>query len=378
MTARQLGGTVPPVTNATGWTAEWDGTGARVLFVPVSGARGMGEYARALALATAAARRLPQLQVHFIVSREAPYAADLPFPKTLIPASPTMHTAEVVEVIRTFRPTLVVFDNAGRTKQLQAAAKVGARVVYVSSRVRQRRKAFRPQWMRVMDEHWIAYPEFIAGSSGLLEKLLLAVMGRPKLRFLDAFLPTSDPVLAQAVLRQFGVFEGNYVLVVPGGGSDYERAKNAPQIIAEAARRLAVRGYPIIVVGVPKLESNEIQTVELRLTPRIPMATLGELIRRAKLVISNGGDTLLQTLACNRACVAIPIAGDQPHRIEKCVQASLAVAATLDSDDVERVALRLLEDADQRQRLEQASTQAGITNAMDGALATLERLARPA
>ena len=97
------------------------GSGGRVLFVPVSGARGMGEYARALALATAAARRLPQLQVHFIVSREAPYAADLPFPKTLIPASPTMHTAEVVEVIRTFRPTLVVFDNAGRTKQLQAA-----------------------------------------------------------------------------------------------------------------------------------------------------------------------------------------------------------------------------------------------------------------
>ena len=349
-----------------------------MLFVPVSGARGMGEYARALALATAAARRLPQLQVHFIVSREAPYAADLPFPKTLIPASPTMHIAEVVEVIRTFRPTLVVFDNAGRTKQLHAAAKAGAHVIYVSSRLRQRHKAFRPQWMRAMDEHWIAYPEFIAGSPGVLEKLMLAVMGRPKLRFLDAFLPPSEPERAQEALRQFGVREGEYVLVVPGGGSDYERAKNAPQIIAEAARRLAVRGYPVIVVGVPKLESNEIQTVELRLSPRIPMATLGELIRRAKLVISNGGDTLLQTLACNRACVAIPIAGDQPHRIEKCVQASLAVSATLDSADVERVALSVLENAELRERLERSSTQAGITNAMEGALETLERLARPA
>lgn len=362
------------MTNAAGW----DGSGGRVLFVPVSGARGMGEYARALALATAASRRLPKLQIHFIVSREAPYAADLQFPKTLIPASPTMHTAEVVDVIRTFRPTLVVFDNAGRTKQLQAAVKVGARVIYVSSRVRQRRKAFRPQWMRAMDEHWIAYPEFIAGSSGLFEKLLLAVMGRPKLRFLDAFLPPSEPDRAEAALRQFGVREGDYVLVVPGGGSDHAGAQNAPQIIAEAARRLAVRGYPMIVVGVPKLESTEIQTVELRLTPRIPMAMLGELIRRARLVISNGGDTLLQTLACNRACLAIPIAGDQPHRIEKCVQASLAMSATLDSDDIERVALSLLENAGQRRRLEHNSTQAGITNAMEGALATLERLARPA
>jgi ADP-heptose:LPS heptosyltransferase len=349
-----------------------------VLFVPVSGARGMGEYARALALATAAARRLSQLQVHFIVSREAPYAADLPFPKTFIPSSPTMHTADVVEVIRSFRPTLVVFDNAGRTKQLQAAAKVGARVIYVSSRVRQRRKAFRPQWMRVMDEHWIAYPEFIAGSSGLVEKLMLAIMGRPKLRFLDAFLPPSDEVLAQAVLRQFGVYEDNYVLVVPGGGSEHSSGPNGPQIVAEAARRLGVRGYNCIVVGVPKLESNEIQTAELRLTSRMPMASLGELIRRAKLVISNGGDTLLQTLACNRACLAIPIAGDQPHRIGKCVQAGLAASATLNSDDIERVAISLLENADERRRLEGNSTRAGITNALDGALATLERLARPA
>jgi predicted glycosyltransferase len=349
-----------------------------VLFVPVSGARGMGEYARALALATAAVRRLPQLQVHFIVSREAPYAADLPFPKTLIPASPTLHTAEVVDVIRSFRPTLAIFDNAGRTKQLQAAAKVGAHVIYVSSRVRQRRKAFRPQWMRVMDEHWIAYPEFVAGPSGFLEKLMLAVMGRPKLQFLDAFLPPSDPVLAQATLRQFGVYERDFVLVVPGGGSEHSSGMNGPQIVAEAARRLAVRGYPVIVVGVPKLESNEIQTVELRLTPRIPMATLGELIRGAKLVISNGGDTLLQTLACNRACLAIPIAGDQPHRIEKCVQAGLAASARLDSNDIERVARALLENASERERLERATADAGVTNALEGALATVERLARPA
>ncbi len=352
-----------------------------MLFVPVSGARGMGEYARALALATAAAQRLPGLQVHFVVSREAPYAAGTPFPTTLLPSSPTFHSVEVAEVIRTFRPTLVVFDNAGRTTQLQAAAQVGARVIYVSSRVRQRRKAFRPQWMRVIDEHWIAYPEFIAGSSGFFEKLLTSVMGRPRLRFLDAILPPSDAQLAQTVLSQFSAREGEYVLVVPGGGSDYERAKNAPQIIAEAARRLALRGYPTIVVGVSELtgdHANESLPPQLRLSPRIPMAALGELIRRARVVVSNGGDTLLQTLACNRACVAIPIAGDQPHRIEKCVQASLALSATLDSDDVERVALGVLQDDELRQRLEHSTAQAGITNAMPVALATIERLAVPA
>jgi UDP:flavonoid glycosyltransferase YjiC (YdhE family) len=203
-------------------------------------------------------------------------------------------------------------------------------------------------------------------------------MGRPRLRFLDAILPPTDAPRAQAVLSQFATREGEYVLVVPGGGSDYERAKNAPQIIAEAARRLAVRGYPTIVVGVSELTGEHATgslPEQLRLSPRIPMATLGELIRRARVVVSNGGDTLLQTLACHRACVAIPIAGDQPHRIEKCVEASLALSATLDSDDVERVTLGILLNDDLRQRLERSTAQAGITNAMEGALATIERLA---
>ncbi len=131
----------------------------------------MGEYARAVALATAAVQRWPELQVHFAVSRQAPYAEDTPFPKTLLPSSPTFHTAEVKELIRTFRPTLVVFDNAGRSAQIKAAAASGARVVYVSSRPKQRYKAFRTGWMRALTEHWIAYPEFIAGGLGLFEQL---------------------------------------------------------------------------------------------------------------------------------------------------------------------------------------------------------------
>ena len=68
-------------------------------------------------------------------------------------------------VLENWRPQVVVFDNAGRTAQLRAAQRLGARIVFISARRRQRRKAFRLRWMRLLDEHWIAYPEFIAGSS---------------------------------------------------------------------------------------------------------------------------------------------------------------------------------------------------------------------
>ena len=77
-----------------------------MLFVPVSGPRGMGEYARALALATAVVQRWPQLQVHFAVSEQAPYAADTPFPKTLLPSSPTFHNGPIAALIHSFRRLL--------------------------------------------------------------------------------------------------------------------------------------------------------------------------------------------------------------------------------------------------------------------------------
>src|ERR1700675_732321 len=104
----------------------------RLLFVPVSGAFGMGEYARSLAIAQGAAQRWPRASIRFIVSRADPYAAQMPFPTTLLASSPTFHSAAVIEVMNDWRPDIVIFDNAGRTAQLRAAQRIGARVVYIS------------------------------------------------------------------------------------------------------------------------------------------------------------------------------------------------------------------------------------------------------
>ena len=181
---------------------------ARLLFIPVSGPRGMGEYARAIAIATAAQQRWPQVHIRFALSRTAAYAAETPFQATFLPSSPTFHSREVAALLREFKPTLVLFDNAGRTSQLRAAVAGGARTVFISSRPKQRRRAFRLRWMRLLDEHWIAYPQFIAGPLGALERLKLLALGRPLVRFLDTVLPLTDAALAQSVSARFGVRAG--------------------------------------------------------------------------------------------------------------------------------------------------------------------------
>ncbi len=211
----------------------------RILFVPVSGAFGTGEYARSAAIARAARRRWPGAEIHFILSRQAPYAATVPFAATLLDSSPTFHSGAVARLIKEFKPTIVVFDNAGRTAQLRAAHRHGsADRVHQFSRSRQRRKAFRWRWMRLLDEHWIAYPQLIAGDLTWWERFKLKRLGRPTVRYLDVILSRNAPE-EDSIVARVGLKQGGYLLIVPGGGTGHPGANDAAEQFLGAANALA-------------------------------------------------------------------------------------------------------------------------------------------
>jgi spore coat polysaccharide biosynthesis predicted glycosyltransferase SpsG len=345
----------------------------RLLFAPVSAPMGMGEYARAREIAAAVARRWPQAQIHFLVSREAPYANAVPFPATLLPSSPTFHPKEVAQVMREFRPDVVIFDNAGRTSQLRAAHDLGARVVFVSSRARQRRKAFRLRWMRLIDEHWIAYPQFVAGALTGIERLKLRLLNRPAVRYLDTILPEPQPHEAAATLARFDLQPDSFVLVVPGGGTAHPGAANAPQVMTEAAERLAALGHATLLIGA-NAPSRAQSLPLLRHTARVSMSELTALLRNARLVICNGGDTLLQAIACSRPCVAAAIAHDQASRIARCEAAGLVTGARLDAGELERAALSLICDEHRRAAQLIQMARHPLTNGLGTAVESIERL----
>lgn len=337
----------------------------KVVFVPVSAARGFGEYARTREIALAVQRRWPDAQLHFILSSQAPYATQCPFPATLLPGSATLHTPQVVALLAELRPDIVVFDNAGRSAQIRAACAVGARVVYISSRRRQRARAFRLRWMRSLSEHWIAYPRFIAGDLGWLERLKLRLVGRPLVRFVDTVLPVAAAAVgAPSADRQ------DFVLVVPGGGTAHPGARQAPAIIGAAAAGLAARGLRTVLVGVAEAADSPL----LRCVPLLPQAQLIELMRGARLVVCNGGDTLLQALACGCACVAVPIAHDQVARIARCRDRQLLRNAPLAAGAIVEAVASLHGDEAARQQLLARVRAAGITDAMPHILEALAAL----
>jgi ADP-heptose:LPS heptosyltransferase len=346
----------------------------RLLFVPVSGAFGMGEFARSLAIAQGAAERWPHASIQFILSREAPYAAQLPFPAALLASSPTFHSAAVIEIMNHWRPDIVIFDNAGRTAQLRAAQKIGARVIYISARRRQRNKAFRVSWMRLTDEHWIAYPEFIAGKLRFLERLKLKLLGRPAVRYLDVIL---TPARESPASRP-GIADG-YLLIVPGGGTGHPGAGDAVEIFLRAARGLAAAGVDTVFVGRAGTPSSATEAARggcaaVRLLGSLPQAELAGLMRGARLIIANGGSTLLQSIACGRACVAVPIAGDQAERIRRCVDLGVAVAAPLAADAMVKIAADLWRDGGRLDALARRSVALGLADGVDVALRAMTAL----
>ncbi len=336
--------------------------------MPVSGPFGMGEYARSLAIARAARGRWPDAEVHFVLSAQAPYAAATPFQYTLVPSSPTFHSAEVIACVHRFKPDVVIFDNAGRSAQLRAAHASGAAVIYISSRPRQRNRGFRWLWMGMLDEHWIAYPEFIAGAPGPLEKLKLALRGRPRLRFLDVILSTG--IGAPPQLTDTGPF----TLVVPGGGTGHPGAADAASRFYSAAKQLAAAGIKTVYVG-PAV--NGAAAANLQAFATLPQAELAALMRGAELIVVNGGSTLLQGIACGRACVAIAIAKDQRERIRRCVAAGAAIDAPLEADAIAAMALSVWRDGPKREALARCAADLklrdGIEIALEGISASLRR-----
>jgi hypothetical protein len=354
---------------AAGMAARRDDVPPRVLFVPVSGPSGMGEFARARGLAEAVAARWPQVEMHFLLHRDAPYAAACRFPTTLLPASPTLCDAEVIDAIRAFKPGVVVFDNAGRTAALKAARAAGAKVIYVSSRGRQRYKAFRLRWMRLLDDHWISYPPSIAGALSGFERLKQRVAGRPQLRFLDAVVAPPDEAALDTLLPAFPAPD---LVIVPGGGSAFHDSAMTPAQFARWGEALAAHGHRVVFVAGPSFTGEVAVSERLQLLRGVGGGALMALLRRSRLVLVNGGDTLLQALALGRPCVAVPIAGDQAARIARCVAAG-GVEAPAPDAVVARCAALLGEGSSGASltALAAAARSAGFTDALPGMVARI-------
>jgi hypothetical protein len=347
-----------------------------LLFIPVSGPSGAGEYVRSLTIAQACKRRWPTARIRFIINRNAPYARNVPFETHSIDCSPTLAGETVSKILSSDPPDLAVFDNAGRMTHFRHAHKLGIKIVYISSRPKQRWRAFRPRALRLLDQHWIGFPEFIDGGLRLWERIKLRLVGDVQVVFLQTVFPEFPAVERTRLKQRLGISGENYVLFVPGGGGKKPGSgPQAPQVFTEVADRVsASTGVMCLVVSGPNYRGTHPSNPRVKLVPTVSSAEMIGLIYEAHLLVINGGTTLVHGLAHGKVCVTVPLAHDQRRRIKRCKSRQLVIATELDTGDLRRSVVSILDDADRHLGIERRVEALEITNGVPRAIEALEKL----
>ena len=352
----------------------------RFLFIPVSGPGGAGEYFRSLAIARGLEARWPAARIRFVLNRQAPYAANAPYPVLWVDDSPTRASAAVVRYLHEESPHVAVFDSSGRLAQYRAARAVGARVVYVSSRPKTRWKGFRLRRMRALDQHWIANPAYLGGTISAWERLKLRLVRRPELLQLDSLHEVIDRSAVQSLQQRLGLVPRRYVVMCPGGGGKFDDAPDAASIFRDAAVALAQRiQVPIVLVAGSRWLSDRVGAApgvpaHVHVLDTVTNGVLVGLLHDAALAIVNGGSLMLQALAQCVPVVAAPIARDQDARIARSAGLGLLRAARLDASDIAGSAQALLADEHDCAAMRARQRDLGLRNGVHVAADAIARL----
>lgn len=310
-----------------------------ILFLPVSGPTGYGEYARSLIMAEGLAASDPALKIAFGLSQSAPYFQTCPWPVHPLADSPTRDTPGVHALLETLRPRLVIFDSCGRSHQYKTAQRAGIRVGFVSSRPASRRRVFSLSRIGKIDLGMlIGDPATQAPGLGLFERLRLAVFGR-QLRLVHAgpiFLPAQTASVA-ALQQQRP--EG-FALFVPGGGGTGDHTTLGH--FHRAAIRFAKETHaPTILILGPNstLETKENPPDNLTQLQALSPQDFINHLAASRLAVTGGGSVLSQSFALGIPSVGIPLgASDQQQRVQGLSAYPGVTAAPVDAEAIANAA----------------------------------------
>ena len=211
---------------------------------------------------------------------------------------------------------------------------LGARVIYISARRRQRSKAFRLA-LDAADRRALDRISGVHRGQAALPRTTQARAAAPPRRALSRchlFALRRRRGFA-ALLSHVRLHSRRYVLVVPGGGTGHPGgARRAGSNFWRPRALLRRAGIVTVFVGPAQRKRVRVRSGRRAVQicgswARCRNRTSLALMRGARLVVTNGGSTLLQAIACGAACVAVPIARDQVERIRRCVAAGVAVEA---------------------------------------------------
>jgi len=301
----------------------------KILFIPVSSKKGIGEYMRSTIIATFLVEQNPNVDIHFILNENAPYISDCKFNVHLVSGTPTKCTESVKEIIHEIKPSVVLFDASGRSEQYKYAKNLGARVAFISQHPIKRTKGLSLRRIAHIDKHWVSQPEFTMTNLTLWQQVKLKIFNKPHPEYLGTlYMPLTEDS-KMSTLQSYNVKANEYILINAGSGGHKLNGKPAVDMFAEIARYIeeTYQFKTLVVYG-----ASYQQPIPTPTSMNLPIKSLSNsefmaLLSGAKAAMLSGGGSILQAISLQVPSVAVPVAKDQPNRIEGCVNKQLVIAS---------------------------------------------------
>lgn len=301
----------------------------KILFIPVSSKKGIGEYMRSTIIATFLVEQNPNVDIHFILNENAPYINDCKFNVHLVPNTPTKCTESVKRIIHEIKPQVVLFDASGRSEQFKYAKTLGARVAFISQHPIKRAKGLSLRRIAYIDKHWVSQPEFTMTNLTIWQQVKLKIFNKPHPEYLGTlYMPLTEDIKI-STLQSYNVTANEYILINAGSGGHKLNGKPAVDMFADIARYIedTYQLKTLVVYG-----ASYPQPIPMPTSMNLPIKSLSNsefmaLLSGAKAAMLSGGGSILQAISLQIPSVAVPVAKDQPNRIEGCVNKKLIVAS---------------------------------------------------
>ncbi|MEN8617525.1 hypothetical protein [Shewanella baltica] len=349
-------------------------TSTKFLFIPVSSAEGIGEYMRSMIIADEVKRLWPSAEIKFILSQQAPYAAQCPYPAVLLEDTPTKQVKAVNQIMSVYLPDIVLFDASGRKSQLAHAHKLGAKVIFLSQHKRKRSRGMKIGRALVTDCHWVVQPEFVIGPISWLDRLKLKLINKPEPLNIGPVFTQPDASTQSALLAQYQLTHNEFVLFNAGSGGHKVNGELAADIFAQAAHEsYKASGITSVMVFGPNYPNPLPELKGVVIIPQLNNPEFINLLAAAKAAVLSGGDTLLQAIALHKPTLAVPVSKDQPPRIEKCRARALILSTDMKLSSVNLGVSQLVSEGELA-RLSMDLSLKGCMNGLEVALSEISRL----
>lgn len=342
----------------------------KILFIPVSSEKGIGEYIRSLIVANKLKQEHAQIDIAFVLNKHAPYYHQCPFKVFGCDSSPTKDSKKVIQHIDNFSPDLAVFDASGRVAQLKHCHTNKIKTLFIAQHERKLKQGLRWRRLRYIDQICVVQPAFLLPELSFWDKYKLKMLNKPLPVYCGPVFAEPSSHHKKQMLAKFQLLENRFILFNAGSGGHMKQGINAAEEFVRAAECLSqtTKMQCVVVLG-PSYMGSVIDNPNLRVIKSLSPEEFNALLSQCGMAILTGGGALLYGIHCGKKIVASAVSADQPSRIKRCEAAGLMLSSPLSAKSLADSASMLISQDEKRYH-------SGINNGVTSILNTIGKLVK--